>query len=275
MVRSSVGRRVLAGAGGAIALAMAIGWPAFGQQSNAQPAGPPSGYLGAAAPDEKIFLPPPPSDKSVAGKADLAIFRATRSQKDSPRWQLASRDAAVDPASILDGFGCALGARLRLSDMPAFARLMQRTMADAGPLIGPSKERYQRPRPFLRAKGPVCTPLTPEFSKSGSYPSGHSTVGWVYALVLTELVPDRSSELLARGRVFGESRVVCGVHYASDVEAGYTLASGLVAALDANPGFRADLEAARAELDQARKQAPAPDAAECAIEKEASAKRPW
>jgi acid phosphatase (class A) len=185
------------------------------------------------------------------------------------------RDAATDPASMLTGFGCALGAKLRPDDVPAVNTLMRHAAADALSLIGPPKNRYQRPRPFPRTEGPVCTPLTPAFSRSGSYPSGHSTVGWTYALILTELAPDRASELLARGRTFGESRVVCGVHYASDVAAGQTIAAGLVATLNADPRFKTDLAAAKAELDEVRHRAPPPDSTECTIETKASANRPW
>jgi hypothetical protein len=49
--------------------------------------------------------------------------------------------------------------------------------------------------------------------KDGSYPSGHSSIGWGWALILTELAPDRAEEILARGRAFGGSRNVCNAHY--------------------------------------------------------------
>jgi acid phosphatase (class A) len=65
---------------------------------------------------------------------------------------------------------------------------------------------------------------------------------------LTEIAPDRADALLARGRSFGESRVICGVHWQSDVVAGRLVGAGTVARLHADPVFRADLEAARKEL---------------------------
>jgi len=234
------------------------------------------GYLsGTETPDEKIFIPPPPDPGSIAGKADLDIFRSTRSLNGTSRWRLATRDAAADPASMLDAFNCALGVKTKLSDVPSLSRLLQRALADAIPVIGPPKDRYARPRPFLKADGPVCTSLTPEFSRSGSYPSGHSTVGWLYALILAEVAPDHASAILARGRAFGESRVVCGVHYASDVEAGYVAAAGLVAVLHAKQAFRDDLEAARVELQRIRQNAATPEPERCASEKMALSVRPW
>jgi acid phosphatase (class A) len=273
MVRNRSPKRLLA-VGSAVLLA-ALALPISGQRAETPPAGAPQGYLGAGMPDESIFLPPPPADRSAAGKADLAIFRATRAQRGSERWQLATRDDAVDPASVLGSFGCALGVRLKPGDAPTLDRLIQRALMDAVTIIGPPKERYRRERPFLRAKGEICIARTPSLERGGSYPSGHSTVGWLDALILAELAPDRAAQLLARGRAFGESRVVCGVHYPSDIEAGHVLAAGLFATLDADPAFRADMEAAKVELELARQAAAKPDAAQCTIESEASAHRPW
>lgn len=255
----------------ALALATALALPASGQQSAASPAG----YLGTAVPDDSVFLPPPPADRSAAGKADLAIFRATRAQRGTERWRLATHDDAVNPAKMLEGFGCALEAQLEPAKVPALDRLMQRALVDALTAIGASKDRHNRARPFSRAKGEICVARTPELARSSSYPSGHATVGWLDALILTQLAPDRASQILARGRLFGESRVVCGVHYPSDIEAGQVLASGLYATLAADPGFRADLAAAKEELEQARQEAAKPDPAQCAIEQQASSTRPW
>jgi acid phosphatase (class A) len=66
--------------------------------------------------------------------------------------------------------------------------------------------------------------------------------------VLGELAPAQASSLLQAGRGIGDSRVICGVHYQSDVEAGRMLGASMVAAEHADPAFRADLAAAKAEL---------------------------
>ena len=54
--------------------------------------------------------------------------------------------------------------------------------------------------------------------------------------------------ILARGRAFGESRIICNVHWHSDVVEGRLVGSAAVARLHADPAFHADLEAAKAEL---------------------------
>jgi acid phosphatase (class A) len=92
---------------------------------------------------------------------------------------------------------------------------------------------------------PICTPEEEEkLRKDGSYPSGHTAIGWAWALILTEIAPERADAILARGRAFGESRVVCNVHWHSDVVAGRFMGAAAVARLHADPGFRAELEAA-------------------------------
>jgi acid phosphatase (class A) len=92
--------------------------------------------------------------------------------------------------------------------------------------------------------------------KQGSYPSGHAATGWAWALVLAELEPERADALLKRGMSFGESRIVCRVHFASDVEAGRLVGAAVVARLHRNPAFLADLKQARVELAKARVSSP-------------------
>ena len=65
------------------------------------------------------------------------------------------------------------------------------------------------------------------------------------------------------------------MHWPSDLEAGRTTAATVFAALQSDPGFRADIEAARAEVAAARANPVPPDAARCAMENAAAAKQPW
>lgn len=86
------------------------------------------------------------------------------------------------------------------------------------------------------------------------------------SLILSELVPDRTDAILARGRDFGQSRVVCDVHWQSDVEAGRVIAAGTVARLHAEAAFVADMAAARSEIEAARASQQPPEADVCAAE---------
>ena len=92
--------------------------------------------------------------------------------------------------------------------------------------------------------------------------------------LLAEVAPDRATQLLERARTFGESRVVCGVHHVTAVEAGRTTAETVLAAVHAVPAFRADMESAREEVSRLRgKTSPAPEA--CAADAAALAERPF
>ncbi|HEX6998409.1 MAG TPA: phosphatase PAP2 family protein [Gammaproteobacteria bacterium] len=234
------------------------------------------GYLGRdAVPDHRVFMPAPPPDDAPLGVADLAVFRATRALEGSPRWELAARDAEAGPALLAD-FGCALGVDLSQASTPRLSRLLRRAVADVSPIIGGAKERYRRKRPFLVEDGPTCVVPSEALAASGSYPSGHSAVGWLYALVLAEVEPEHAAAILARGRAYGESRVVCGVHFVSDVEAGRLASSAVFAALAGNAEFQADVAGAREEIEALREAgAPPPAAARCTVENAAAGERPW
>ena len=88
--------------------------------------------------------------------------------------------------------------------------------------------------------------------KDPSYPSGHTAIGWGFALILSELAPDRADDLFARGRAFGDSRMVLNHHWYSDVVWGRIMGAATVARLHGDPTFRADMDAARDEIAAVR-----------------------
>ena len=268
---------------GALAPSVVYVGPASAQ--TAGPSGPPptpggmprprtQGYFGAEhVPDHTRFLPPPPAADSPEGIADVAVFRATRALEGTPRWGLATSDDRIGSRKILGDFGCAMDVDLGAVETPAMTRLAARANSDLIVMIGAAKDHYQRPRPFVTHEGPTCIETEPAFAASGSYPSGHSGAAWLYALLLAELDPDHAAAIVARGRAIGESRVVCGVHYPSDVEGGRLTTTALLAALHGKPEFEADMLAARAELAKLRTTSAKPSAASCPSP-EALA-RPW
>ena len=232
--------------------------PASGTQS------PVKGYLDPElAPQGLEVIPPPPKRGSPQAKADLALFTRTRRLQGSDRWRLAQRDVTESP---LDTFACALGVQLKPGDAPALDRLLSRLGADRGPWVDAGKFHYMSRRPYLVVKGPICEPKTDHLKGNPDYPSGHAAAGWSIAIVLAELAPDRAGEILARGRVFTESRFICGSHSKSAVDAGVMLASALVATEHGSEPFRSDVAAARADLQAARGKLSPKSAAQCSLE---------
>jgi acid phosphatase (class A) len=234
------------------------------------------GYLAAgAAPDTLRILPPPPAANSRREAGDREVFEATRALAGSPRWRLATDDANL--AQGPDLFSCAVGVKLDAASAPALFAVFRRTAMDTSAVTDPPKNHYARPRPYSAPgaqNAPVCVPKTESLTRNPSYPSGHASISWTWGLILAELAPDRASEILGRARSIGESRVVCGVHYASDIEAGRITGASLVAALHGEPGFRADIERARAELAALRAATHAA-ATNCAVQDEAAAHAPY
>ncbi|KLD71097.1 acid phosphatase [Xanthomonas pisi] len=214
-------------------------------------------------PDSLQLVPPPPQDGSAALANDEAIAKAMLGLRGTPRWDLATRDAVLSFPDAASHFSCALGVQIDQASTPHLLRLLERSMRDASSSTSAAKARYQRPRPFMRNEQPMCTPADDAaLRKNGSYPSGHTAIGWAWGLILSEIAPAQRNALLARGRAFGDSRLVCNVHWQSDVLQGRIMGAATVAALHDNPQFQQDLAAARREIATAKPVAP--DA--CAVE---------
>ncbi|MCY1169795.1 MAG: phosphatase PAP2 family protein [Pseudomonadota bacterium] len=225
------------------------------------------GYLAPAElPDSLALLPPPPAEGSAALAADAATFRTLTALQGTPRGALAVQDANLRFPKAAETFSCALGLPISEEATPNLNMLLRRTLTDAGIATYKAKDKYQRTRPFVVFKAPSCTPREEAaLAKDGSYPSGHSAAGWAWAMVLTEVAPERSDALLQRGRAFSQSRGICGVHWQSDIEAGRLIGAATMARLHANPVFNAQVEAARLEVARARAQGSTPGR-DCAAE---------
>jgi len=230
------------------------------------------GYLDPATlPDSLTLLPPPPADGSAAFALDEEVSRKGLALRGTPRWDLAARDAELMFPEAAGTFSCALGIPITEQNTPHLYILLRRTLADAGLSTYTAKNHYRRKRAFMVNGEPICTPEEEEkLRKDGSYPSGHTAIGWAWALILTEIAPEQADAILARGRAFGESRVVCNVHWHSDVVAGRFMGAATVARLHADPGFRAEIEAAKRELEAARRGGFTPPG-DCQVETEALA----
>jgi acid phosphatase (class A) len=161
---------------------------------------------------------------------------------------LAQEDAEMVFAQAAAVFSCALNAAITEEDTPHLLILMRRTLSEAILSAFPAKNHCERPRPFILKKETSCTPERENRLKNDSYPSGQAAFGWAWALVLSEIDPEHTEAILSRGLSLGQSRVICSVHWQSDVTAGYLVGAATVARLHADPAFRADVEAAKAEL---------------------------
>jgi acid phosphatase (class A) len=213
------------------------------------------GYLTSAQTSEVVrIVPPAPISGDPRFQTDMAIFHATRSLEGSARWTLAQADDNLSLAGLLSAFRCALGFSLTPGDAPKLTVLLTRANSDAYSGANVIKIRYQHKRPFQVAEGDVCVSPSGKaaLERSPDYPSGHTALSWETGLMLAQLAPDKTVDLLERARAFGQSRVVCGVHNLSAVEAGWMTATAVFAMQMSSPEFRKDLDAARTEFASLR-----------------------
>lgn len=220
-----------------------------------------AGYLTKEeVPDSLALVPPPPAPGSGALSADEEANRAGRALRGTPRFAQATEDANLTFPGAAGSLACAVGAPITEQDTPHLYVLLRRVLSDAGYSTGAAKSKYMRKRPFLVNGEPTCTPADEkDLAKQGSYPSGHAAAGWAWALVLAEVAPDRAEAVVERGRAFGQSRVVCNVHWQADVNEGRILGAATVARLHADAAFLADLAAAKKELAAVRAKNAVPD----------------
>lgn len=213
-----------------------------------------AGYLPPEAlPNSLALLPPPPAKGSAALILDEEVSRKGLALRGTPRWALATKDANLMFPEAAGTFSCALGIPVSEQATPHLYMLLRRTLTDAGLSTYAAKNHYQRIRPFVMNQEPTCTPdEEKQLMKDGSYPSGHTALGWTWALILAEIAPDRADAVLARGRAFGDSRAICNVHWHSDVAEGRFMGASTVARLHADAAFLSELDAAKSEYASMR-----------------------
>jgi acid phosphatase (class A) len=190
------------------------------------------------------LLAPAPAPDSAQQKRDLAAVLATQNIRTKAEGDRALADATAGTF----GFADVLGSNFTAERVPAVAALFTKIRGDAAVAFSAGKDAWNRPRPFVVS--PEVNPLG-ERPGGSSYPSGSSTAGYLTAIILADMVPEKAAALYDRGREFGDERVILGVHFPSDIEAGRFAATALAAALMEDAAFMKEFTAAKSELRQA------------------------
>jgi acid phosphatase (class A) len=208
------------------------------------------GYLTTEQlPDFLKLLFPVAAPGSPQDQADVALFQKWQQPDGSPRWQLAVADAQVTYGRFNEAFG----SEISEAKTPLLYNLLNRVQADISGVLGKAKIYYHRPRPYQRfAMEHVCgyakPPAPQENPTNGdSYPSGHTSYGWGTALTLAEVYPEQAQTILARGREYAESRMVCAVHFPTDLLGGQIVSTAVFSRLTDAPEYKRDLSCAREE----------------------------
>ena len=203
-------------------------------------------------PDMMRFLPGPPDSTSAAFLNDVArYFWGKEMRNNEERAAEATRDAVYGLETILTEFEEAFGMKISKEKTPEIYKVLREGTATCDSICTIPKATYMRRRPFMVFNEPTLYPADEAaLRKNGSYPSGHTLLGWSSALLMMEINPDRATEILARGYRYGENRLVVGAHWQSDTDAARLAASAAYAKLHTSERFLEQMKKAREEFQR-------------------------
>jgi acid phosphatase (class A) len=188
------------------------------------------------------LLAPPPADHSPQTQAE--ILELIQIQKTRTPQERASA-ASDDRISVFQFASALLGPKFTVENLPLTEELFRRLAKDAIAIFSDPKEKWGRTRPFVvNTEVKACS----EHASSGAYPSGHSICGYLTAIVLADMIPEKKGEFFERAVQYAGNRMVCGVHYRSDIEAGRIGGTVIAAFAMQNPRFQKEFGEARKEL---------------------------
>lgn len=200
--------------------------------------------LPAGAIDPALVLPPPPEEGSPAAAEELGELHRMQDMRSAADLARAKADDHVKDVSV---FNEAVGPGIDLLKMPATAALFAMVRAEEKRDADAAKAWFKRKRPWIIQPG--LESCSTDDDPLSSYPSGHTTMGYSMAAILARLVPSRATAIMQRAAVYGRGRIVCEVHFRSDVVAGQALGMVVAERLMQDAAFRKQFDAAKQELD--------------------------
>jgi acid phosphatase (class A) len=189
-----------------------------------------------------LLLPPPPTNDSAQMKAELGellTIQVTRTKEMETRAFADATENVWRFADVVDD------PRFTPENLPKTKAFFDRIIETEAAVVDPAKDVWKRPRPHLYSD--LVKPVVP-LSKSGSYPSGHSTVGTLMGIELANMLPEKRAAIMARAWEYAHNREVGGIHYPSDIEMGRISGTVIAEAISTHADFKQEFEAAKAEL---------------------------
>jgi acid phosphatase (class A) len=187
------------------------------------------------------ILPAPPRDgsaQSIQELEEILLFQKTRTRE----MIIYAQD---DCEKSVFRFATVFGLSFNEKNLPATAAFFKKTMKTGSGMISPVKDSWKRTRPYKADKRVIpCLKLPSGYS----YPSDHASTGRLIAIILARMIPEKREEIMKRSREFAENRVIGGVHYRSDIEAGMDAAGKIADALFTRDDFLRDYQLSRKEI---------------------------
>lgn len=206
-------------------------------------------------PNAVIYLPAPPQSNEMRYAYDTAQYQWGKRMRPTARGEKARLDAEYSVERMAAIFSPVMGIEISKNNTPQIWRLLNHALRTTDLATHKAKQTYMRRRPYMVFGEPTLVPEDEEeLSHNGSYPSGHTTLGWSTALILCEINPAAQDAILKEGFEYGQSRVIAGFHWQSDVDAARVLSSAAFARLHTSPAYLKQLKKAQKEfLKKSRK----------------------
>ncbi len=198
-------------------------------------------YLAPVQVDLVHILAPPPKLGTNADTADFNAVLTAQNERSPEQIKSAQADAEFTVFRFAD----VLGPDFKTENLPFTTEFFKRVLSDENLAVAAAKAYFNRPRPFVSHA--EIKPVV-EQPPNASYPSGHSTFAYVHAILLADIAPEKAAALFARADAFAHNRVIAGVHYPTDIEAGRISAAVIDNLFLHDPRFLADLDKVRAEM---------------------------
>ena len=200
-------------------------------------------------PNALHYLPAPPKTNEMRFAYDTAQYNWGKRMRNTPRGEKARLDAEFSVERMAVIFSPVLGVEISKTNTPHLWKLLTDATKTTNFACDSAKITYMRKRPYMFFHEPTLVPEDEEpLSHNGSYPSGHTTLGWTTALILCEIYPDAQDALLKEGFEYGQSRVIAGFHWQSDVDAARVVTSAAFARLHTSPTYLRQLRRAQLEF---------------------------
>lgn len=193
------------------------------------------------------ILPAPPKEGSAHFLYDQYQYFWGKQQRETPRGKQAYDDAAYNGEAWARDFSGAYGIEINDRNTPELMKLFRSMWNNHA--TSKAKRFYHRTRPFVYFNQPSLVPEDEaELRKNGSYPSGHTNIGTALGLIMAEVNVANQDSILKRAWEYGQSRVIAGYHWQSDVDAGRFIGAAWVARLHADATFCEQLKRVKAEF---------------------------
>ena len=187
------------------------------------------------------LLSPPPCETCPQTKTEIEELAQLERERTPEQQSHVTADVKMSVERFLEGAGIGFEPEKLRPCEKFFTQPRQEEKA----AIDAAKDMFCRTRPYNTAGNDLHPVEKAIPNDSFSYPSGHSAYGATMGLILAAMLPEKQAEIYRRIADYARSRMIAGVHFRSDVEAGKMIGAAVVASLFAKPDFRSAFDEAK------------------------------